>query len=248
MPAHDSRKLLAVLTGLGLVASACGRTAAGDSGGGSGDPASQPPVRLQHAPTVRYHMQRHVDDLRTIERMLIEGYLDEAKALAFMLTKPEADPGMAPWAAESRRAIDAARGLAAARSIPEALRYEVRVAGACGSCHVRMQQRLVFAPLPRLAPEDGTVPARMTRHQWAVDRLWEGLVGPNDDRWRAGLEVLAAAPPAFLQRGEEALATRLQRRARKALAVPGTGTLEDRASTYGEMLITCAACHGARDR
>lgn len=33
----------------------------------------------------------------------------------------------------------------------------------------------------------------MARHLWATDRLWEGMVGGDDDAWRDGLDVLAAA-------------------------------------------------------
>jgi mono/diheme cytochrome c family protein len=214
--------------------------------GEPGDPARQPPAspHLAHAPMVRYHMQQHVRELRSVEQMLVDGHLAEAKALAFMLAKPEADPGMAPWAAEAHATAAAARGLAAARTIDEGLRYEVLVAEACAGCHLRAQQLPLFAAPPRVPPDQPTPAARMARHQWAVDRMWEGLVGADDARWRAGLDVLAMTPAPFSSRtAAPALATELQERARAARARRATETLGARTTAYGEMLVTCAACH-----
>jgi cytochrome c553 len=210
------------------------------------DPPREPPERLtlKSAPTVRYHMRGHLGDLRAIERMLVHGHLADAKALAFMLTKREADPGMAPLAADARQAVEIARGLAAARSIDEALRYEARVAETCAECHLHAQKLPVFPPPAVVPPELPTPAARMARHQWAADRLWEGLVGAEDDRWRIGLDVLSRTPPPFSPLTDApALADNLQERARKALAARATETLEERATTYGEILVTCAACH-----
>jgi len=218
------------------------RSAAGEPG----DPARHPPERARFvsAPTVRYHMQQHVRELRSVEQMLVDGHLAEAKALAFMLTKSEADPGMAPWAVEARETVDAARGLTAARTIEEALRYEVRVAEACAGCHLRTQQLPLFAAPSPVPPDQPTTAARMARHQWAVDQMWEGLVGADDQRWRAGLDVIKTTPPPFSSRTTApALAANLQQRARAALARRTTETLGARATAYGEVLVTCAGCH-----
>lgn len=230
-----SRALLVALAGIG-----CERTATGD------EPRWEPPQppRFQSEALVRYHMQRHFDDLATIQRMLIEGHLDDARALAFMLAKPEADPGMAPWARESRAVVDAARGLTAARDIDHALHREAEVAQACGDCHLSAQKLPVFPPAPQIARDDPTPAARMARHQWAADRLWEGIVGAREDRWRAGLEVFAATPPPVPPFTEAPdLAVRFKMRARAALAHLADDTPGDRATAYGDLLVACNACH-----
>jgi hypothetical protein len=230
----------AALFALALAAIGCERTATGE------EPPWEPPrpPRFHSEALVRYHMQRHFDDLATVQRMLIEGHLDDAKALAFMLAKPETDPGMAPWDRESRAVVEAARGLMAARDITGALQREADVAQACGDCHLRAQKLPVFPPAPRVPPDEPTAAARMARHQWAADRLWEGIVGARDDRWRSGLEVFAAAPPPVPPFTEAPdLALRFQMRAKSALANAAEGTLEDRATAYGDLLVTCYHCH-----
>jgi hypothetical protein len=83
--------------------------------------------------------------------------------------------------------------------------------------------------------------ARMTRHRWAADRLWEAIVGDSDDAWREGLDVLAATPLDFgVDRAP--FARELQRIANNARRskAPAAST---RAATYGELLVTCAGGH-----
>jgi hypothetical protein len=86
----------------------------------------------------------------------------------------------------------------------------------------------------------------MARHVWAVDRLWEGLVGADDTRWSRGLAVLSDAPLPFTTlRDGPRLATELQRRARAQLDTRATTLSDDRGAAYGEILSICAGCHSA---
>lgn len=182
-------------------------------------------------------MRQRFDDVRTIERMLVAGQLDDARTLAFMLTRPL--PG-APQAATSRDLALAAGALANARTIDEALHAEVRVAIACARCHASSNAVPVFRMPSNAPPDQPTVEAQMTRYQWAVDRLWESLLGASDEHWRAGLYVMATAPFPGTENPE--LATRLQQLARAALDMPDT-TLDARGARYAELLVTCAGCH-----
>jgi cytochrome c553 len=193
-------------------------------------------VSIANPDMVRFHMNRHFDDLRAIQRLLVSGKLAEAKSLAFLLTKPATDPGLARWASQSAQVTEAARALVVAPDIDEALRREARVAVACAGCHVQTRHA-VFAPPPATLTDEENTASPMARHQWAVDRLWEGVVGGADRPWRAGLEVLGATPlPA---NDAPSLADRMQQLARSGL----TATLDERGRVYGEMLVTCAACH-----
>src|SRR5690606_33945669 len=89
-------------------------------------------------------------------------------------------------------------------------------------------------------PDQPTIAAQMARHQWAVDRLWESLIGASDEHWRAGLYVMATAH--FPGTDKPELATRLQELARAALDMPDT-SLDTRGARYAELLVTCAGCH-----
>lgn len=187
-------------------------------------------------------MRQRFDDVRTIERMLVAGQLEEARALAFMLTRPL--PG-APQTAASRDLALAAGALANARTIDEALHAEVRVALACARCHTSMQKLPVFRTPSHAPPDQPTIAAQMARHQWAVDRLWESIIGASDEHWRAGLYVITTAHFPGTEKPE--LATRLQQLARAALDMPDT-TLDARGARYAELLVTCAGCHAQTRR
>lgn len=214
----------------------------------SEDPEREPPppARFVNPQAARFHMRRHFDDLRMIERLLIAGKLDEAATLADLLVRQTDDPGMAPWDLQAKQVAEAADALTKAPGLDEALRREARVAAACAECHALSQGRPVFAAVPPVPPDAQTREARMARHVWATDRLWEGMIGPDDDRWRRGLEVLAATPQPFMRLTEApGFARRLAQLARDQLATRATTLLDDRARAYGEMLVTCAACHSS---
>ncbi len=218
-----------------LTAAACGR------------PASGEPVRLERREVTRYHMARHFGDLQDITHMLLAGKLEDARTRAFLLTRPPKDDGLALLAAESQAVEDAASDLVAAPSLAEACRLTAKVAQACAGCHVHVPTRLIRpAPPPEEPSPEPTLAVRMRRHQWAADRLWEGVVMGDERRWRQGLEVLAMRPVP-MPKGD-GLARRLQ-----AQAVDSLGRLEQqsdtyatRAQAYGEILVTCSACHRAQ--
>jgi hypothetical protein len=206
------------------------------------------PVQLDRPAVVQFHMRTHLDDLRTIERHLIAGRLEDARATAFMLTKPAKDPGLEPWQPQMDHVVAEANGLVDAKTIDDGCRRVARVAEACAECHIKTQTTPVF---PTAAPppgDDGSPLARMVRHQWAVDRLWEGMVAGTNEPWVGGLEILASSPLPFTTLTEApALATRLQQLASDALARhrDQSETLDSRTAAYGEMLVTCSACHSS---
>jgi hypothetical protein len=223
-----------------ILATSCGRPDAAPE-----DPQRQPPepARFDKPAVVQFHMRRQLDVLRKVERLLVAGKLEDAKARAVALIQVAPDPGMTRWQREVDDVTEAARALAAAPSIDEACR-EARLGEACASCHLQTQVPPRFA-VPAMPPADEpTRTARMARHQWAADRLWEGLVGPSDHRWHVGLDVLVKTPLPFPRLTDTPqIASQLQTFAQSAIAHLATDSLEDRAHRYGEMLVMCAACH-----
>lgn len=191
----------------------------------------------------RFRMRGHLGDLREVERLLIQGKLDEAKSRAFLLTQAPVGRETSLWQRDVDDMTRAAQRIVQASSVHEALRDDVEVARACASCHQRSQYVPAFPPLEAAPPDRPTVAARMARHQWAVDRLWEGMVGGGDHRWELGLSALSDAPMVFSSRRHgRALAARLQQAAMRERLRLGA-TVDDRARAYGEILETCAACH-----
>ena len=92
------------------------------------------------------------------------------------------------------------------------------------------------------------VVTHMQRHQWAADRLWEGLIGPSDTAWGRGADMLIDAP---LDSSDVTTATdhdaEIAKIAHRIHALGGIGTEtvtpDARAELYGEVLGLCASCH-----
>ena len=189
-----------------------------------------PPDPLDGDAMMRLHMHASFDLIRAIERLLISGKLDDAKRFAATISEPADAPAHGPWASQVILVRDRAAAITRATTVAQACQLEAKLAAACGSCHVETAVVPRFRVYPPAPPDLPAIGARMARHRWAADRLWEGIVGGADEPWRAGLEVLAAVP---LEWGDGIAA-----RAR----VP-VESLDARASAYGAMLSTCAACH-----
>lgn len=117
-----------------------------------------------------------------------------------------------------------------------------RMGVACGSCHTALNTHVTF-PIEEPPRSSATPREHMLRHAWAVDRLWEGLVAPSDASWRAGAGGLVHMPVDFGNNDQaNRLATRLHELSDDASAA---STAKDRAEVYGDVLETCALCHGA---
>lgn len=143
----------------------------------------------------------------------------------------------------------------AGRITPESPMPEIAAAVAltameCGHCHVAYEVRPAFDPIQ--LPTDEGVVGHMHRHQWAADRMWEGLILGDADRWSIGAMALLEAPETDITRRDgrpappaaAALAERLHRLGREGLTgVDGS----QQAAIYGELIATCAECHAITD-
>lgn len=225
---------------LALVA-ACTPSAAAGPGTGSGSAGSDISSRFEHDMIVRMHMHENFGLVRAIEHLLVRGKLDDAKQLARGIAEAPDEPGAAPWAAEAARVRERAAAIAGAATLDAALHDVAKLGAACAACHVASGATPDLADVPRPPPDRDEVAARMARHRWATDRLWEAVIAPSDAEWKTGLDVLSAAPLPASELGKDRgpLAKRLQRAADAAR----TARPEDRARAYGDLLATCAACH-----
>jgi mono/diheme cytochrome c family protein len=193
---------------------------------------------------VRFHMHENYGLLRAIDHLLVRGKLDEAKDLARGLAASPDEPGMAAFATQTATVRDQATAIANATTTEAALRALTKVGGACASCHAASGTLPDLGTPPAAPPDRTTVDARMARHRWATDRLWEGVMGLSDEGWAAGLDVLVATPLPGTELGSarQPFARTLQRDARRARTVKAG----ERAAAYGDLLVTCAACHATR--
>lgn len=119
---------------------------------------------------------------------------------------------------------------------------------ACGTCHAA----LVSGPIyPAPAPDDGAnaLETAMRDHQWATERLWEGVTGPWDNAWERGADALTVTQVFDGPDSEVVLSDDLQRRVQQLREIGRqakiTTALDERAALYGRLLSTCGECHQA---
>lgn len=211
-----------------------------------GQPEPVPPaVRFEHDMLVRFHMHENFDLLRGIEKLLVRGKLDDARALARGIAEAPDEPGFSQFAVQATLVRARAATLARSARLDEACRAEAWLADACAGCHVAAGAVPAFRPPPQAPRDAPTIEARMARHLWATDRLWEGVVGGDEASWQAGLDILAATPsPEMKSTTERAVfATRMQQLADDARRGSRIATPAGRAVSYGKILATCASCH-----
>ncbi len=194
-------------------------------------------------------MHRQLSRTVSIQTGVVLGDMDRVQDAASWLAAHQERRAYPPDADTHRAEM---RGYAAlisqASDLGEVAGRTGQMAAACGSCHQALDAGPRF--VLRSGPPEGKGPgARMVRLLWASDRMWEGLVGPSDSAWNAGVEVLdeiwlhgqtTASSPQYAASllGIGGNISEIASAARSAL------TLEARAEIYGKMLNTCVRCHG----
>jgi cytochrome c553 len=196
-------------------------------------------------------MTVHFQRVAEIEAALIRGDLPGARAAAVYIADHEEPAGLPdagrPWLSAMR---SEARATAAATDIASAAGTAGRMIKTCGDCHhaTRRGPTIVVGSLPG---EGGSATrTEMTQHQWAADRMRDGLIGPSDIAWAAGSVALSNDPiyqadvgvrTGRFQQMEE-MARRSVELGRRAVVLRDGF---ERAAAYGEFVASCAACHRA---
>ena len=220
-------------------------------------PATASSARSEPAPPAdpAKRMNDHFQQITEIRDLIIAGDLQAVKTPAGWMARHggplQAPPSWKPYRAELRRL---GSDLLQTPRLDDAAREAARMAAVCGLCH-----RAAGAPVERFMPalverSENLTPGRMQRNKWAIDRMWEGLVGPSDTAWRIGAEVLVET---VLEPGEIAgdgpidptLKERIDRVHSLAASAAEAHRPGERAEVMGRLLGTCAGCHrtvGAR--
>jgi cytochrome c553 len=177
----------------------------------------------------RYHMRQRFDDLDNLVTQLLAGRLDEAKTSAFALSLTERH-ATTP-ALESVKV--AALAVADSTSLTDASRRTPQLIASCSGCH-----RGWLPARATAFPSDDATHAKS--YSWATERARDGLMSSTDGPWREALEVFAREPRQPLDRTSSRW---LHRFARDRLGRIGFDSLDERARSYGEILVTCTGCH-----
>lgn len=194
------------------------------------------------------HMFEHFMEAGEIQSALIRGDLDGARPAAQRLAEDEGAEGLPSWSGPYLNSFrEEAASVAAAETLEDASAGAARLFQSCGSCHQAVPGGPRFS-LGDEAPADLDPVSHMSRHLWAADRMWAGLVGPSEVAWSEGLEALQDDPlsaedlPGGTAREEdvEEMAELLHREAYYATQA---ANWTDRTEAYGRILASCGSCH-----
>jgi mono/diheme cytochrome c family protein len=230
--------LMAVLA---VVAAGCGGSEK-KSPEGVGKASGEQPASL------RQRMHTHFVKLSEAKSAVIEGKLADAKSAAARVwpeqSNGELPDGWAPFIESIKGSIGLLEG---ATEIETAAQAVSAIGRACGDCHQSLGLQ-TLGPESTKAPPAESMGDYMRLHQWASDRMWEGLVGPSDEAWKVGAEALATPLSAdkvpeevLVKPGMESLVRRIGQLS-QAAAEPNLPA-PTRQRIYGEFLGSCARCH-----
>jgi hypothetical protein len=206
------------------------------------------PPRREAVTSVQAHMYAHFDRAGEVHDALVRGQLDRARAAAHWLATHE-EPGMLPVDSDRHIAamISFARQASEAPGLGAAAVAAAQMGRVCGDCHRDLDVSPRFL-LGTVAPEGAGPKAEMARHIWASDRMWQGLIAPDDFAWSSGARGLTLG---WLNPGEvvaspgdrERLRSMIQQVYDLAAQAEAAEEPEDRAEVYGTFLTTCIDCH-----
>ena len=186
-PAHGVGTFLVGALGLALLGCSAEQSSAVSSPPEPDAPSAEALAKEAVPLGPHAHMQQHLD-------AVILGDVDAARGpLSWLATHtPPGDQLPRGWQVYIKAMQDEAAKGATAQSVPEAAGIVSSAARECGACHQSMGAKLSFPEVP-MPGGDGIV-RHMARHQWAADRMWEGIIQPDGERWRSGAMALLEEP------------------------------------------------------
>jgi len=186
-----------------------------------------------------------------IQTGIVLGDIERAQDAADWLTRQEDNRGFPPEAERYQAEMKRFASLIARdRDLETMATRAGQLAATCGSCHQAVSGGPTFVVGPQAGSGESTA-NHMIRHLWAVDRMWEGLVGPSQEAWEAGSLALTrewVPTEAAVQRSGSPQAARaiLGELAQLGSSAKEASTQEARAALYGDVLKSCRRCHGGR--
>ena len=158
-------------------------------------------------------MLGHFADATAARDMLIAGRLEDVRApLLRLANESQAGDLNSDWVSWTSDMRDAAERGARARTLADAAAAVAELGTTCGECHRTTHggpRELAPAPPYEAHGEQG-VAEKMTRHRYAADALWIGMIGPLHQEWANGASALMNinVPGLVTHRGDPATSDR----------------------------------------
>lgn len=192
-------------------------------------------------------MERHALLAEQIRDAITRGDLEHAQRDARRLGAIVSNAGSPDYEERLQRMRIATRAIASAPDVTTAAHRFGGLAAACAGCHARLGG-------PSWVDVSGTPPGpmgsawAMSKHAWAMNQMYNGLLYNSEAPWSAGADLLAdralwadeILPGKTWPEGSDRITPSLSALGRQAQA---TSDEDLRAKLYGELLATCGACH-----
>lgn len=195
------------------------------------------------------HMQDHYERVHDLLTAVIADDSAAAKRHSTWLADHEAPENLSAWKPETDKLRAAAKPGASLTDVLALGQVVANIGTACGDCHVAAGHVPVFekVEMPAASKEPGAK-NHMKAHQWAADRMWEGLTGPSDALWNEGVAALAVSPlhdDEILSNASAAPDIVAQAGLVHELGNEGSNatTTAERADVFARFLGNCASCH-----
>ncbi len=206
-------------------------------------------------------MHERFESARRIEQAVVHSDLARVQLEARAISASDEPDALPQWRPYLDRIATSSHNIERAADVVAAAKATAALGRECARCHEATAAKIVFSADPR-PTADTTLLPQMLGHQWAAARMWDGLIGPSNDRWLEGAQALTQVPltivaeePMTVKLKDMGLAdgekigddvARVRLYANRALAMRDQ---DGRAAIFGELLATCAHCHAAiRDR
>jgi hypothetical protein len=193
--------------------------------------------------------------VNALRSAIVAGNLEGVRAPARWLATHESLPSLPPeWEVFVETLRENGRRVEKARSLVSAAFATSAMARSCGDCHRASEVTIDFEPAKPPPPHREDTATHMQRHLWAADRMWQGLIGPSEQAWAEGADMLLDVPLEPSQMGETP-DNEQRELARMALEVHLIGSRaaiayepEHRSQLYSEYLSLCVDCHTTLER
>lgn len=231
-----------------LVAAGCARTEEKPAGQAPATDAT--PRTAVNVSELESHMEEHFARIKEIQEAVIRGDLEAAKAPATWIADHEERSDLPSQAAPQVAAMKAAaKSVATTTDLKAAGTAAATLVGSCGTCH-SATKATPDLPAPSIAEAGAGRPAHMADHQYAVDLLYRGLAAPSDEDWRKGAEALKGASLGGKDLPEVSTEAVAAEQTVHQLADRAAGAADQsaRVAVYGEIIGSCASCHGTHGR
>lgn len=205
------------------------------------DPTSAPFAQKLQAAQQRMH--ERYGAVKRIEQAIVKSDLEQIRAEAQTIAALDEPEALPEWRAYFDEVRLAAQQVELADDVGSAARLTAQLGRRCARCHEAIHANPKFRSDPK-PDETSRLGGTMAGHQWAAARLWDGLIGPSEELWRAGAVSMSQARLTIVAEdrslgiADDVAKVRLL--AKRALRPQSQ---DERAGLLGDVLATCAHCH-----